>query len=169
MPASSSQTDTPATAARSGSPAEARVRRLAGDVLSSRSDLYLVEVVVKGRVGQQTVEVFVEGDGPVTIDDYARISRELAFLLDAEDVMPGAYRLNVSSPGVKRPLVLPRQYKKQIGRPMKVRMQDADGAYRSVIGTLTGVAETEYTLDIDGEPQTISFEQTEKAIVQLPW
>lgn len=84
----------------------------------------------------------VPGQG-VTLDDCARVSRELEKWLDANPEMPGRYVLEVSSPGIERPLVRPRDYERFAGRPVAVRVREAVPGYgRRVEGTLVGLEGT---------------------------
>ena len=78
-----------------------RVRALAEEVSADR-EAFVVDVQVRGQKGSRIVEVFVDADDGVGSDDLARLSRDLAFLLETEDVIKGKYYLNVSSPGAER-------------------------------------------------------------------
>ena len=146
-----------------------RLRELAEEVLAD-SDLYLVEVEVRGRTGGRVVEVYVDGDEGAGLDDLADISRRLAFLLDTEDLIKGQYRLNVSSPDAKRPLVQPRQYPKHIGRDLEVTYAVGEEIV-SVRGTLQAADADAITLAIPGQdaPVSIPFSDLREARVALPW
>lgn len=145
----------------------ARIRALADEAVSE-TELYIVEVEVRGQKGSRVIEVFVDADEGAGLDDIARLSRDLEFLLDTEDVVIGRYTLNVSSPGAGRPLVLARQYRQHIGRPLKVTTETPDGP-NARTGTLTAVAEDDFELDVDGTPERIAFADVTDARVQLPW
>lgn len=97
---------------------------LAEEYLSDRPDLFLVDVVVSGSSKKNKVLVLVDGDEGVTIDHCALLSKKLSATLEEKDIMEGAYRLEVSSPGVEFPLKFKRQYPKHIGRKVKVTLQD---------------------------------------------
>ena len=146
----------------------ARVEALVEEVLSGTPH-YLVEVLVRGTKGARVVEVFVDSDGDLGVDALAQISRDLAFLIDTEEVLDGRYRLDVSSPGVDRPLRLPRQYAKNVGRRLRV-------AYR--MGERTTETEGELTVADDdgitiqpkkGDARRIGYDDIAWAKVQLPW
>ena len=149
---------------------EARVTALVEEVLAD-TDLYLVEVQVRGQKGSRVVNIFVDSDGGIGIDDLAEVSREVSFLLDAEDVIDGRYNLNVSSPGVERPLLLPRQFRKNVGRTLKVTLQAAEGEKPVVlVGDLVGADETGIVLDVSRKRQEeIPYAAIAEARVQLPW
>ena len=136
-------------AARIPNPVAVRVRTLAEEVLGE-TGLFVVDVVVRGGEGHRIVEVFVDGEQGAGIADLARTSRQLGFLLDAEDAIPGAYRLDVSSPGADRPLTDPRQFRRHAGRTFRVSYRaDANDAGEEV--TLTGVLRA-------AGPETLTFE-----------
>lgn len=92
--------------------------------LADKPDLFLVDVVVSGSNKKNKVLVLIDGDNGVSIDQCALLSRKLSAELEEKDIMEGAYRLEVSSPGVEFPLKFKRQYPKHIGRKVKVNLQD---------------------------------------------
>lgn len=144
-----------------------RIRALAEEVSTDR-DAFIVDVQVRGQKGSRIVEVFVDADEGIGSDDLARLSRDLAFLLETEEVVKGKYYLNVSSPGAERPLLLPRQYHKHVGRTLEVTTGAGEPMVRT--GTLTAVREDDaFDLDVDGETVTIPFSDVTEARIQLPW
>jgi ribosome maturation factor RimP len=98
-----------------------RIIALAEEKLTGTS-IFLVDVIV--REGGNKIEVYIDGDVGVTIDDIAGLSRFLGKYLDEEDLIENAYTLEVSSPGLSRPLKLLRQYKKNVGRKLEVTTTD---------------------------------------------
>lgn len=100
------------------------IEGLAQKYLEDRPDLFLVEVVVSGSNKKNKVLVLVDGDEGVNIDQCARLSRKISAELEEKDIMEGAYRLEVSSPGVEFPLKYQRQFPKHIGRKVKVSLND---------------------------------------------
>lgn len=85
------------------------------------TDCFLIELKLHAN---HKLEVFIDSDTGVTFDRCQKISRYLEAHLDEEGWLGDSYTLEVSSPGVSRPLQLPRQYPKHIGRKLKVRMED---------------------------------------------
>lgn len=153
----------------------ARVRALAEEALDG-SDLYLVDVVVRGGMGGRVVEVFAESDAGAGSDDIVAYSRRLSFLMDTEDPIKGRYRLDVSTPGADRPLKLPRQYGRHVGRDLRVVLapdegsaEDAEG--RVVTGRLAEAGPDAFALDLSGseEPLRVPYESVREARVVLPW
>jgi ribosome maturation factor RimP len=121
----------------------------------------LVRVKVSGRDGG-TVQIMAERpDGQMTIDDCASISRKLSPLLDALDPMPGGYRLEVSTPGIDRPLVRPSDFVSFTGHVAKIELMELVDGRKRFRGRIEGVANGEalLQLEVPGEeaPQTIGI------------
>jgi ribosome maturation factor RimP len=121
----------------------------------------LVRVKVSGRDGG-TVQIMAERpDGQMTIDDCASISRKLSPLLDALDPMPGGYRLEVSTPGIDRPLVRPSDFVSFTGHVAKIELMELVDGRKRFRGRIEGVANGEalLQLEVPGEeaPRTIGI------------
>ena len=146
-----------------------RVRRVVEDVLAA-FPLYVVEIIVRGVKGSRAVDVYVDGDEGVAVDTLAKVNREIGFLLETEEVIEGRYTLNVSSPGVDRPLRLPRQYKKNIGRTLRIKYMEDEK--RSVVqGELINAADEFVELKAKGgnTTQRVSMEDIVESKIVLPW
>jgi ribosome maturation factor RimP len=121
----------------------------------------LVRVKVSGRDGG-TVQVMAERPrGQMTIDDCAEISRKLSPLLDALDPMPGGYRLEVSTPGIDRPLVRPSDFASFTGHEAKIELKELVDGRKRLKGRIEGVKNGEALLKIElpgsEEPQVIGI------------
>ncbi|HKK44475.1 MAG TPA: hypothetical protein VJ964_03070 [Balneolaceae bacterium] len=126
-----------------------KISELAESVLST-TDFFLIDVEIKGsKVPEVWVSVDAEDRG-VNMDECADISNELSFLMDAHDLFSGGYRINVSSPGLSRPLVDRRQYPKNKGRKVKCKYKH-DGEYLKVKGTLQDVLEDGIVIELDDD------------------
>lgn len=147
-----------------------RIRAIVEEVLSG-TELYLVEVSVRGRKGSQVVDVFVDSDTTLDVEALASVSREVGFLLETEDVLPGKYNLNVSSPGLDRPLALPRQYRKNIGREVRVRYFLADASEPAEATGMLADVEDEFLVVVEKgrEPLRIPLDAVRDARIVLPW
>ncbi len=134
-----------------------KISELAESVLST-TDFFLVDVEIRGG---DTPEVWVSVDAEdrgVNMDECAEISNELSFLMDAHDIFSGAYRINVSSPGLSRPLVDRRQYPKNVGRKAKFKYKQ-DGEYTKVEGTLQEVSDDDIIIELEDESTiTVAFD-----------
>ncbi|MBS1532427.1 MAG: ribosome assembly cofactor RimP [Bacteroidetes bacterium] len=113
---------------------EKRVRELVEEKIADRPELFLVSVKMHSN---GKLVILVDGDKGIGIDDCVAISRHVGFHLEEENVIDHAYNLEVSSPGIDTPLTLPRQYVKNIGRRLVIKM--ADGSKRE--GKLSGLTE----------------------------
>ena len=97
---------------------EERVRELVEDKIADRADLFIVRIKMNNN---GLLEILVDGDEGIAIEDCVKISRHVGFHLEEEDAIDRAYRLEVSSPGIDTPLLLHRQYLKNIGRDIRVK------------------------------------------------
>ena len=120
----------------------------------------LVRVQVSGREGK-TVQVMAERpDGSITIDDCEMISRQVSPLLDVHDLVDGAYRLEVSSPGIDRPLVRPSDFEAWAGNEVKVELKELVDGRKRYRGTLEGFADGEVRVEVDlgdARPAVVGF------------
>jgi ribosome maturation factor RimP len=128
-------------------------------------DLEELAVVRMGR--RYVVQVTVDRDGGVPLDDVAELARGISTALDeAEDAsgefIAGEYQLEVSSPGVSRPLTLPRHWRRNVGRLVKVKI---DG--HTVIGRVVAADDDAVTLDIDGAQRTVVHADLGKGRVEV--
>jgi len=136
------------------------------------SDIFLVDVVVRGRQGSRVVEVYVDGDNGVSVNTLAEISRQLAFVLDSEDLIRGKYHLNVSSPGVEKALKLSRQYRQHTGKKIEIKVRpERPDEHRAVeMGELVSSSGEEVVLRLgSGEKRRILFEEIDEAQIVMPW
>ena len=145
-----------------------RVSGLTEEVITG-TDYLLVDVEVRGHKGTRVVEVYVDSEGDMGHDDLALISKEVGFLLDVEDVVDGSYKLELSSPGIKRPLMMPAQYRKNVGRTLRVRFED-DGDEEIVVGDLTEANDQEIELELPStERLQLPYTAITQARIELPW
>ncbi len=129
----------------------------------------LVEVEVKGQKGRRVLRLVIDGDEGVDVDQIAAVSRGVSELLDKDDdVILGAYTLEVTSPGVDRPLTEPRHFARNVGRYVKVE-HEADGAPTETEGKLAEADEHEVVLNVKGRMVKIPLDTVERAKVVLPW
>ena len=129
-------------------------------------DLESIDIAKAGR--RDLVRVVVDRDGGIDLDAVADVSRAVAEALDAPesaDVFPGAYVLEVTSPGVDRPLTEPKHWRRSLHRLVRVQRAAGD----EVEGRIVAVDETGATLALAGAGQTllVPFADVAKAIVQV--
>lgn len=123
----------------------------------------LEDVVVRTAGERRLVQVVVDRDGGITLDDVAEASQAVSAALDETDVIPGAYVLEVSSPGIDRPLTAPRHWRRNAGRLVEVRT--AGGT--TFAGRVVEAGDTEARLDVDGETRTVPYADVARASVRV--
>ena len=146
----------------------AQVMALAEQVV--QADGYeLVEVdIVPGRpdaILRLTIDTIPPGtaEHAVGVADCSKVSRVVSDLLDVEDVMPGTYRLEVSSPGLFRPLTKPQHFDVVVGERVKVKTYEKRDNRRVFTGTLTGRNGDVIHVDVDGTDYALPLEAVAKA------
>lgn len=145
------------------------VRELTEEVLAG-TPYFIVDLEVRGHRGTRVVKIFIESDDELNHDDLATISEEVGFLLDMEDAIAGSYTLEVSSPGIKRPLTLPRQFRKNIGRPLRVRYETEEGDSENNTGTLVAADDDAIELELASDRVVrIPYAAIDRAKIELPW
>src|SRR5690349_10080807 len=131
------------------------IRKIAEGKLKNSSQ-YIVDVTVSSKRKPQKVTVVVDGDAGISIDDCADISREVSKVLDESNMLTDSYVLEVTTPGLDQPLKLHRQYKKNIGRKLRIKVSD-----KVVEGKLVAVNDDGVTIE-SGDGKKI-----EKSVVEL--
>lgn len=111
----------------------------------------LVEVEHVRAPGGAVVKLYVDREGGITVDDCARVSREIGYLLDAEDVVRSRYYLEVSSPGINRVLRKREHFERFRGRPLRVVMSEAIDGSRKVSGRIRECSEDTLYVETDNE------------------
>jgi ribosome maturation factor RimP len=125
-------------------------------------DLEAADIAPAGR--RRLLRVLVDRDGGINLDDVADVTRAISKALDADDIMGGgAYTLEVSSPGVDRPLTLPRHWRRNVSRLVTVTLT----AGGKLTGRIKSASEQTAELDVDGKRQTVAYADVEKAKIQI--
>lgn len=116
------------------------------------------------RQGQQGVlRIYIDSENGITVDDCSRVSYQVSAMLDVEDPIQGNYSLEVSSPGLDRPLFEIAHYQKQIGNRVKVRVCAPVHNKRKFVGILLRVDGNDIHLLVDAEEVVLPFSDIEKA------
>ncbi len=113
------------------------------------------------------LRIFIEKEEGVTVDDCAKVSRQIGAVLDVENLIPVAYILEVSSPGMDRVLFTPEQYTDYLGDNIKIRTRTAINDRRNFKGTLKDVNETQLTINVDNQDFEIPFDIIDRTRVVL--
>jgi ribosome maturation factor RimP len=125
-------------------------------------DVEAVELTPAGK--RRILRIAVDGDDGVTLDDVAHATKKVSEVLDASDVMgEHPYTLEVTSRGVDRPLTLPRHWRRNASRLVRVTTTDGE----TVTGRIVRSGEDAATLDVDGAQRELAYAEVAKALVQV--
>lgn len=158
----------PATAGsadRSGASARQHLLDVLGPVVAAAGyDLEDISVTAAGR--RSLVRVSVDADGGIDLDAVAEVSRVISDALDADaeggSAFASPYVLEVSSPGVDRPLTEPRHWRRAVGRLVQVTVADTP-----IVGRLTETSDSGVRLDVDGTVRDIGWSELGRGVVQV--
>ena len=137
------------------------------DLIKDQDDLFLVDVIRKGKQAGGKVIVLLDGDNGLSIDRCVEISRAVSRYIDEEVALEEPFTYEVSSPGLDHPLQLHRQYLKNIGKSIKVTLTNQE----EITGKLTEVTEEIIQVEVPGNKKKaaelieISFSQIVKTVV----
>ncbi|KKZ54470.1 ribosome maturation protein RimP [Haemophilus haemolyticus] len=136
---------------------------LQGTVEDLGCELWGIECQRAGRF--MTVRLFIDKEGGVTVDDCADVSRQVSAILDVEDPIADKYNLEVSSPGLDRPLFTLLQFERYIGQDISVHLRIPVMERRKWQGKLDRIENDMVTLIVDGQEQVLVFGNIQKANV----
>ncbi|MBJ6726743.1 ribosome maturation factor RimP [Geomesophilobacter sediminis] len=149
-----------------------RVTEIAGQILLPLG-MELVDLEYKREGRDMVLRLFIDKEGGVSLDDCSTVSRELSDLLDVEDLISGHYTLEVSSPGICRPLKKIEDYQRYAGKLVKVRtfelLEDEAGHKRKTfLGKLLGVEAGAVKIHLNEGPNaSIPLEKVAKANLEF--
>jgi ribosome maturation factor RimP len=145
------------------------IRQMAERVATSEG-LHLVDVELKGSNANQLLRVFIDKPAGVSHADCAVVSEQLSAMLDVEDLFPGRYVLEVSSPGLDRKLTKPSDFTYFAGRKARLVLKEAMGEQKVWEGRLAGFENGRVRLDLgEGGLQELDLANIRKAqlVVEL--
>lgn len=122
-----------------------------------------LELLTHGK--SSLVRIYIDSSDGVNVDDCAKMSRQVSSVFDVEDPIAGEYTLEVSSPGLDRPLFTLEQFRQFVGEQVKVRLRAAYEGRRKFAGRLTAVEGDDVVVAIDDEEYLLPFDLIEKANV----
>lgn len=138
---------------------------LRGSVESLGCEWWGCEFSQQGQHG--FLRIYIDKPEGIAIDDCERVSRQVSALLDVNDAIPGQYRLEISSPGIPRPLFYLEQYQRYIGHMVQLKLSRAVDGRRKILGLIVAVQEDSVTLSVDETSQTFLFSNIVKAILTV--
>ena len=140
--------------------------------LAQGEGLEIVDIELKseGGRGGRVLRLYLDKEGGPSVDELSRVSHGLSDLLDEhEDIVEGAYTLEVSSPGINRPLRRPEHFARFIGKKVRVRTRDMINGRRAFLGELLEVSAERIAVNQDGARWEIPFLQIEKSNYEHDW
>ena len=132
-------------------------------IINEFPELFLVDLTVTGLSGNQRVLVLIDGEAGLSIESCSLISRKLSNRIEEEELIDGKFNHEVSSPGIDRPLSLTRQYKKNIGRKLKVETLEGE----IFEGKLKEIEEQTIVLSVNERDETMLLDKIKKAKVLI--
>jgi ribosome maturation factor RimP len=146
-----------------------KIEEIAQRVAASDA-IEVVEVECKGGGGNQLVRISIDKPEGVTHADCELVSQQVGTILDVENVVPGHYTLEVSSPGVERKLTKPADFQRFLGQKAKVVLREPVENQRSWIGKLAAFNGGVVTLEpVAGKQIQFALDQVEKANLKFEW
>ncbi len=141
------------------------LRRLLEPVVE-REGCELVAIEILGSPGRALLRVYIDTVGGVNVDVCARVSRAISPVLDVEDPFPGAWELEVSSPGIERPLQRENDFVRFVGFGVKVKLAPGPER-RRYSGVLRGLEDGHVLVEADGMTHRLPLDQIDKAHLDL--
>ncbi len=133
--------------------------------------LEVVEVEIKGAGKARLVRIYIDKPEGASLSNCEHVSHQVGTILDAEDVIPGdSYTLEVSTPGVERKLIKPRDFERFLGKKIKVVLKEPVEGKALWDGTLIGFSNDEVTLEpAPGQAVRFHLQQLKKANLKFEW
>ncbi|MBD21481.1 MAG: ribosome maturation factor RimP [Rhodospirillaceae bacterium] len=126
-------------------------------------ELWGVEHIQQGRYS--VLRIFIDNEDTVNLTDCEKVSRQISALLDVEDPISGEYTLEVSSPGLERPLFKLDQFAQYIGDEVKIKLRDPLEGRRKFTGVIECVSEDTVSLNMEGKTLELEHAEIEKASI----
>ena len=150
-----------------GSPPLHEIEELTRKIAQSEG-LELMDLEYKTGQARNLLRVFIDKDGGVTLSDCENISRQLSAVLDVNDLLKDAYVLEVSSPGLDRPLRTDHDYQRSVGRNVRITFEDESGRITQSVGLLTAIDNDVVTIEHQGTTARIDREHIRRAQQEIP-
>ena len=128
-----------------------------------------VELRPEGSRRGRVLRLYLDKHGGLNIEELGRVSRQLSELLDTQDIVEGSYTLEVSSPGINRPLKKPEHFRRFIGKRVRVRTGDMINGRRSFLGILSETTDEKIKVEVEGKQYEIPFSMIEKSNYEHDW
>ena len=133
---------------------------------ASTHGVEVLELKLRGQGRGRVLSVILDADDPVEADVVERVSKDLSRALDQADPLEGSYTLEVTTPGLGRPLQSARDFRRQRGHEVSIVRADAASPLRGVVRDADDQA---VTLDVDGSQLQVPLSDVVRGTVVLPW
>lgn len=144
---------------------ESRVEKFLTPIMEE-NNYELVDVEYVKEAGTWYLRAYIDKEGGFTVDDCEMVSRRLSDWLDKEDFIDDSYILEVSSPGLGRPLKKEKDYVRSMGREVEVRLYKAIDRQKEFTGTLSAYDDKTVTLTMEDGSEAV-FEKADIALIRL--
>lgn len=132
------------------------------------NDLELVDIEYKSEGRGKVLRVYIDKQGGVNIDDCTNISRELGVMLDVHDIIPGSYSLEVSSPGLTRQLKKHRDFERNIGKKLRLKLKNPVSKQHVLRNAaLVGINDDLLEIEYEGVNYSLGLDEILKANLEL--
>ena len=131
-------------------------------------NLFLIDVKVRGSVNSPLLDIVADSESGITLKDCENLTRAMQDLLDIDERITGNYRLNVSSPGIDRPLQKDYELRRNIGHQVVVKLQSEEGE-KKVIGKLIAYNEDVIELEQEQGKKAIKRSEVDWIKVKIQW
>lgn len=137
------------------------------DALLPGADALGYEIVAVELTGgdNKIVRVYIDAEGGINVDDCAKASRQFSAILDVEDPISNRYTLEVSSPGMDRPLAKAEHFKAVVGSDVKIKMLSLINGRRRFTGELIEANDEFVVVEVDGEQSELPYSEMDRARV----
>jgi len=130
-------------------------------VASLECELWGLEYLTQGRY--TTLRLYIDAENGVTLEDCEKVSRQVSSVMDVEDPIEGEYTLEVSSPGMDRPLYTPAHYARYIGEQVSLRLRVARDGRRKFKGTILAVEGADVRVAVEDKEYLLAVDAIDKA------
>ncbi|MEJ2614917.1 MAG: hypothetical protein P8Z35_08165 [Ignavibacteriaceae bacterium] len=138
--------------------------KVAVNSIVERNGFFLIDFVLRGNEKNRVIEIFIDGEKNISAEDCANISREINTEIETQNLIESNYRLDVSSPGIDRPLLYLKQYPKHVNRKFDISY-NLNNENRKLTGKLIDVSGEDLTFLSDNKQIIINFNNIKKAKV----
>jgi ribosome maturation factor RimP len=134
--------------------------------IAQKLGFFIVDIIFRGDQRKRIIEVFVDGEKNISADDLAQISREINSVIEGQNLIKESYRLDVSTPGVERPLKYLKQFPKHTNRNFEITYNTCD-VEKTITGKLLGIKGEELTFLSEKNNLIVEFKNITKAKVLI--